>query len=137
MASRSYILYIEDDRSMVEFVGKALKLWGHKVMGATSGKQGLAMMQERKPALVLLDLMMPDTNGWDVYRKMKGQADLSDIPVVVISAVPPENSYKIIDDLPPVEAYLPKPFEIEDLMQAVSQLLEGDYTLEQTDSTPR
>ncbi|MFC1976506.1 PleD family two-component system response regulator [Chloroflexota bacterium] len=96
-----YILYIEDERPVIDLVREALKLAGYKVVGATSGRQGLALMREREPDLILLDLMMPDINGWDVYREMKTDENLSKIPVVVVSAKVPEYGKSIIDDLPP------------------------------------
>ncbi|MBN1991496.1 MAG: response regulator [Anaerolineae bacterium] len=118
-----YILYIEDERPVIDLVREALKLAGYKVVGATSGQQGLAMMRERKPDLLLLDLMMPDINGWDVYREMKTDDDLTDIPVVVVSAKVPEHGRVIIEDLPPVEDYITKPFDVEQLIRSVKNIL--------------
>ena len=120
-----YILYIEDERPVIDLVREALKLAGYKVVGATSGRQGLALMRERKPDLILLDLMMPDINGWDVYREMKTDEDLSKIPVVVVSAKVPEYGKLIIDDLPPVEDYITKPFDVEQLIRSVKNVLDN------------
>ncbi len=120
-----YVLYIEDERPVIDLVREALKLAGYKVVGATSGRQGLALMRERKPDLILLDLMMPDINGWDVYREMKTDEGLIDIPVIVVSAKVPEQGKVIIDDLPPVEDYITKPFDVEQLTRAVKNLLDN------------
>jgi DNA-binding response OmpR family regulator len=118
-----YILYIEDERPVIDLVREALSLAGYKVVGATSGRQGLALMRERKPDLILLDLMMPDINGWDVYREMKTDKNLADIPVIVVSAKAPEYDNIVIDDLPPVEDYITKPFDVEELIQSVKEIL--------------
>ena len=118
-----YVLYIEDERPVIDLVREALKLAGYKVVGATSGRQGLTMMKERKPDLLLLDLMMPDVNGWDVYREVKTDKQLADIPVIVISAKVPDEGNIIIKDLPPVDDYLTKPFDVEDLIRTVNDLL--------------
>jgi DNA-binding response OmpR family regulator len=118
-----YILYIEDERPVIDLVREALKLAGYKVVGATSGRQGLTMMRERKPDLLLLDLMMPDINGWDVYREMKTDDELTDIPVIVVSAKVPEHGKTIIEDLPPVDDYITKPFDVEQLIRSVKSLL--------------
>ena len=118
-----YVLYIEDERPVIDLVREALKLAGYKVVGATSGRQGLTMMKERKPDLLLLDLMMPDVNGWDVYREVKTDKQLADIPVIVISAKAPDEGNIIIKDLPPVDDYLTKPFDVEDLIRTVNDLL--------------
>ena len=118
-----YVLYIEDERPVIDLVREALKLAGYKVVGATSGRQGLTMMKERKPDLLLLDLMMPDVNGWDVYREVKTDKQLADIPVIVISAKAPDEGNIIIKDLPPVDDYLKKPFDVEDLIRTVKDIL--------------
>jgi len=118
-----YVLYIEDERQVIDLVREALKLAGYKVVGATSGRQGLTMMRERKPDLLLLDLMMPDINGWDVYREVKTDKQLADIPVVVVSAKVPDEGKIIIKDLPPVDDYIIKPFDVEDVIRTVKELL--------------
>lgn len=118
-----FILYIEDERPMLELVRQALKLAGYNVTGITSGKQGLETMRRRKPDLLLLDLMMPDVNGWDVYREVKSDPQLADIPVIVITAKIPERDRVIIDNLPPVNDYITKPFDVERLIRAVQKLL--------------
>lgn len=118
-----FILYIEDERPMLELVRHALKLAGYDVTGVTSGQQGLGIMRERKPDLLLLDLMMPGINGWDVYREVKADPELSDIPVIVITARVPERGLTIVDDLPPVDDYITKPFDVEQLIFAVQKLV--------------
>jgi DNA-binding response OmpR family regulator len=120
-----YILYIEDERPVIDLVREALKLAGYKVVGATSGQQGLSLMRERKPDLLLLDLMMPDINGWDVYREMKTDDELDDVPVIVVSAKIPESGKIIIKDLPPVDDYITKPFDVEQLIRSVKGLLKN------------
>jgi two-component system alkaline phosphatase synthesis response regulator PhoP len=119
----SYILYIEDERSMFELVRRALKHFGYEVTPAMSGRQGMAMLQRRKPDLLLLDLMMPGMNGWDIYRKIKSDEHLANIPVIALSARPPEKEGIIIDDLPPVDDYITKPFELDRLVSSVKNLL--------------
>lgn len=122
-----YVLYIEDERPVIDLVREALKLAGYKVIGATSGQQGLEMMRARKPDLLLLDLMMPDVNGWDVYREMKSDKALTEIPVIVVSAKVPERGKVIIEDLPPVNDYITKPFDVEQLIRSVkNQLVNGN-----------
>lgn len=123
MVTKPFILYIEDERPMLELVRQALKLSGYKITGATSGQEGLAMMRKQKPDLLLLDLMMPEVNGWDVYREMKRDDQLADIPVIVITAKILSRNRVIIDDLPPVEDYITKPFDVEHLIRSVQSFL--------------
>ncbi|MCB0193964.1 MAG: response regulator [Anaerolineae bacterium] len=122
MPTESYILYIEDERPVFNLVREALKLSGHNVVGAISGREGLEIMRQNKPDLLLLDLMMPDMNGWDVYRQIKKDAELSDIPVIVVTAKVPQNNRIIVEGLPPVDDYITKPFDVERLIRAVQNL---------------
>lgn len=123
MDPETYILYIEDERAAIELVRTILDMAGFSVVGVTEADQGLAMMQEQKPALLLLDLMMPDTNGYDVYRAMKENPDLADIPVIVITGRVPSNDQIIVKGLPPVEDYITKPFQPDRLVRAVKELV--------------
>ncbi len=122
--AENYILYIEDERPMLELVREALKMSGHNVIGALSGQEGLDMMQTRKPDLVLLDLMMSGLNGWDVYRAMKSDEGLADVPVIVVTAKVPRYGGRIIADLPPVDDYITKPFDVTRLIRSVDKFFE-------------
>ncbi len=123
MTNDSYILYIEDERPVLELVRQALKLAGHDVTGAMSGRQGIDLMRQTLPSLVLLDLMMPDFNGWDVYRSMKEDEQLSQVPVIVVTAKIPSQGRTIISGLPPADDYITKPFDVERLIRSVENLL--------------
>ncbi|MCA9906480.1 MAG: response regulator, partial [Anaerolineae bacterium] len=62
------ILCIEDDVAMVHLVELIVSKMGHEVKGAESGRAGLALVDTFRPDMILLDLMMPDIDGWDVYQ---------------------------------------------------------------------
>jgi DNA-binding response OmpR family regulator len=123
MTADPLILYIEDERPVLELVRHALKLSGYNIVGATTGRQGLDLMRQEKPTVLLLDLMMPDFNGWDVYREMKRDTELAEIPVIVVTAKVPTRSKIIIDDLPPVDDYITKPFDVEQLVRSVENFV--------------
>ncbi|MBI1878390.1 MAG: response regulator [Chloroflexi bacterium] len=121
MNTQHHILYIEDDRSTFELVHQTLKPLGYQVVRATSGQQGLTMMKKQKPDVLLLDLMMPDVNGWDVYRAIKTDETLANIPVIVITARSSDLDRTVIMDLPKVDEYIVKPFDVELVIQAVQK----------------
>jgi CheY-like chemotaxis protein len=123
MAQGSHILYIEDERSTFDLISHALKPLGYRVVRATSGRQGITMMKKEKPDLLLLDLMMPGINGWDVYRAVKTDENLADIPVIVISARPGEQERMVIANLPPADEYILKPFDVEQVIRAVQKFV--------------
>jgi two-component system phosphate regulon response regulator PhoB len=121
MSQKPFILYIDDERPALELIGQALKLAGYEITGLTSGLEGLALMRERKPNLVLLDLMMPHVSGWDVYQAMKTDEALADIPVIIITARVPSQDRILINGLPPVDDYITKPFDVKRLLRSIQQ----------------
>ena len=123
MTTEPYILYIEDERPVFELVRQALKLAGFQVIGAENGRRGLELMRQRKPDLLLLDLMMPEFNGWDVYSTMKEDETLADIPVIVVTAKIPQRDRILVEGLPPVDDYITKPFDVERLIRSVQTFL--------------
>ncbi len=123
MAQEPHILYIEDERAAFDLVSQALKPLGYRVVRATSGQQGLTMLKKQKPDLLLLDLMMPDINGWDVYRAVKKDENLADMPIIVISARLSEHERTIIADLPQADAYIVKPFDVEQVIRVVQKFV--------------
>ena len=123
MTNKPYILYIEDERRAIALVREVLRPLGYVVVGATSGQDGLRQLREAKPDLLLLDLMMPHTNGFDVYREMKQDETLVDIPVIVLTARIPKNGNIILSNLPPVDDYITKPFKLERLIRSVKKFL--------------
>ncbi len=80
------ILYIEDDPEMIDLVSLILNRQGYQVIGANGGRKGLELAKSSPPDLVLLDLMMPDMDGWDVYHQLKSSEPTQNIPVVIITA---------------------------------------------------
>lgn len=123
MTTEPYILYIEDERPVFELVRQALKLANLQVIGAENGRRGLELMRQRKPDLLLLDLMMPEFNGWDVYSAMKEDETLADIPVIVVTAKIPQRDRILVEGLPPVDDYITKPFDVEQLIRSVQTFL--------------
>lgn len=123
MSKEPFILFIDDERPTLDLIAQALKFAGYTITGVTSGEKGLAMMRERKPDLLLLDLMMPTLSGWDVYRIMKSEEALADIPVIIITARVLSRDRVLIEGLPPVDDYVTKPFDVKRLIRAIQQFV--------------
>jgi CheY-like chemotaxis protein len=124
MENGSYkILYIEDQPEMIELVRLALKRMGCEVYGVTDGAQGLQMMRDLRPDLVLLDLMLPGWDGWKVRKEMQADADLRDLPVVLVTAR--VNSIHTPSDKlpPPAAAYVTKPFSLCEIRTTIQSVL--------------
>ena len=121
MTNKPYILYIDDDQLLAELVSNVFENLGYTIARACNGASGMTAMRQHKPDLVLLDLAMPKISGYDVYRTMKQDDNLADIPVIVITA---ESEFKFIEfGLLPPNGYLTKPFGIAELTRVVNEVL--------------
>jgi CheY-like chemotaxis protein len=81
-----FILCIEDEPEMIDLIRLILERRGFNVQGAAGGVEGIKKVRELHPDLVLLDLMMPDMDGWEVYQQMKADESTRNIPVIVVTA---------------------------------------------------
>ena len=117
------LAYIEDDAEMIDLVRLILGRRGYTVLGANGGREGLDLVRKELPDLVLLDLMMPDMDGWDVYHQIKSDEQTREIPVIVITAKA-QNIDKILGlHVAKVEDYISKPFSPQELLERVDQVL--------------
>ena len=117
------LAYIEDEAEMIDLVRLILGRRGYTVMGAIGGREGLDLVRKELPDMVLLDLMMPDMDGWDVYHQIKSEEQTRDIPVIVITAKA-QNIDKILGlHIAKVEDYISKPFSPQELLDRVDQVL--------------
>jgi DNA-binding response OmpR family regulator len=122
-AKTKRVVCIEDEAEMIELVELILGKRGFEVVGATDGHEGLEKINDIKPDLVLLDLMMPDMDGWDVYQRMKADEDLRDIPVIVVTAKAQSIDKLLGLHIAKVEDYITKPFGPSDLLESVERVL--------------
>jgi DNA-binding response OmpR family regulator len=116
------ILCIEDEPEMIDLIRLILGRRGFDVQGATGGKEGLRMVREIHPDLVLLDLMMPDMDGWEVYQQMKADEATRNIPVIVVTAKA-QNIDKVLGlHIAKVDDYIAKPFSPQELLNSVEKV---------------
>jgi DNA-binding response OmpR family regulator len=117
------LAYIEDEAEMIDLVRLILGRSGYTVMGANGGREGIELIRNELPDLVLLDLMMPDMDGWEVYHQIKSEDLTRDIPVIVITAKA-LNIDKVLGlSIAKVEDYIAKPFSPQELLERVDQVL--------------
>jgi DNA-binding response OmpR family regulator len=119
-----HILCIEDEAEMIDLIRIILGRKGFEVEGASGGEEGLKKIYARKPDLVLLDLMMPDMDGWEVYQQMKADENTRDIPVIVVTAKAQSIDKVLGLQIAKVEDYIAKPFSPEDLLASVEKVLD-------------
>jgi len=119
----SRILCIEDESEMIDLIRLILGRRGFDVIGASGGVEGLEMIRQEKPDLILLDLMMPDMDGWEVYQQMKADAETSTIPVIVVTAKAQSIDKVLGLHIAKVDDYIAKPFSPQELLSSVEKVL--------------
>ncbi len=118
-----HIVCVEDEPEMIELIQLILNRRGFEVLGASGGKEGLKMVREILPDLVLLDLMMPDMDGWEVYQQMKAEESTRNIPVIIVTAKA-QNIDKVLGlHIAKVDDYIAKPFGPQELIDSVEKIL--------------
>ncbi len=119
----SKVIVIEDDPEMINLVKLILKKEGFDVTGAMGGRDGLDAIEHLKPDLVLLDLMMPDIDGWEVYQTMKANEQMKGIPVIIITAKAQSIDKVLGLHIAKVDDYITKPFSPNELVASVRRVL--------------
>ncbi len=117
------ILCIEDHPEMIDLIRLILERRGFKVEGAVGGREGIEAMVQNPPDLVLLDLMMPDVDGWEVYRQIKAREPLKNIPIIVVTAKAQGIDRVLGLHIAGVDDYITKPFAPKELIESVERIL--------------
>lgn len=117
------VVCIEDEPQMIDLVTLILSRDGFEVIGAPSGFEGLHVVEDIQPDLVLLDLMMPDIDGWEVYQRMKANPMTNNIPVIVVTARAQSIDKVLGLHIAKVDDYITKPFGPTELLQSVEKVL--------------
>ncbi|MCJ7624951.1 MAG: response regulator [Anaerolineaceae bacterium] len=116
------IIYIEDDPEMVELVSMILSRHGYRVLGANDGLTGLELIIEENPDLILLDLMIPDMDGWDVYKQLVANETTRSVPVIVITAKSQPIDRVLGLHIAKVDDYIRKPFHPQELLESIERV---------------
>jgi DNA-binding response OmpR family regulator len=122
MTRKAKILLIDDHRTVLRLLEAILKLKGYDLLYAENGQQGMVMARQERPDLILLDVMMPEIDGFKVCQYLKSQPDTAAIPVVFLTARGAE------DDLAAgrragAQGFMTKPFLAREVLDTVERLL--------------
>lgn len=124
MSDKARVLCIDDEPGVIELVSLILKSQDVEVQGAGSGKEGLEAMRQNPPDAVLLDIMMPEMDGWEVYKEMQADESLKRIPVIIVTARNSSFEEIIARERAGVSDYVTKPFLPNDLRKSLARVLE-------------
>jgi CheY-like chemotaxis protein len=117
------VLYIEDEPLIIELVKNVLVHPDVLLVPALTGRGGLAKARELKPDIILLDIMMPDYDGWDIYEEIRADEELGSTPIIMITAL--AHKYRIQHEFErsPIDAYITKPFSARGVRAEIEKML--------------
>lgn len=114
--SSKQVLIVDDDAAILEMIAELLSYEGYKVVTCSEGREAVAFAHSTDPALILLDLMMPEMSGWQVIAALRLSPQTRAIPIVLLSAR--RDLADAARELK-VAAYLEKPFDLDELLDLV------------------
>ena len=120
---RKTIVYIEDEPELIDLLQLILKDEKIDFQSAVKGREGLALVRQIKPDLVLLDLMLPDIEGWEIFQQMQQDPSLREIPVIVVTVRTEGLVEGVWPQVKQLAGYLVKPFTVHEMRAAVEQAL--------------
>lgn len=122
MAMSKNILVIEDELDILKIIIFRLKKAGYKIMTAPGGQEALEILRETKPDLIVVDLVMPVVDGYEVCKRVRENKILKDIPILLLTASATTNMDEKVK-FTKANDYLVKPFEPQDLLSKIKKLL--------------
>jgi two-component system alkaline phosphatase synthesis response regulator PhoP len=120
------VLVVDDDKEIVRLVRSYLEKAGYHVLVAYDGETTLHILRREKPDLLILDLMLPDRDGWDITRLVRADTHLSTIPIIMLTARV-EDSDKIVGLEIGADDYITKPFNPREVVARVRALLRRSH----------
>lgn len=121
---RRKILVVDDEEDIRRFLGTVLKEKGYEVLLAAEGEEALELAGREQPHLVLLDIMMPAMDGWEVLRRLKADAVTAEIPVALVSARTEARARALAEGAGVVD-FVEKPFSLHDLVRRIEGVFRG------------
>jgi DNA-binding response OmpR family regulator len=118
MEDKKRILAVDDESDVLLILKTALLSEGFQVFTATNGPDAIALSLEHKPDLLVLDMMMPEMNGFETLRNIREQQGMQSVPVVMLTGVSDKDRIRQALDLG-IDYYIVKPFEFHDLISKV------------------
>ncbi len=125
MSDKKKIIIIDDDADLVTFITTLLEDNGYEALSAGDGQEGIEKCRAQKPDLILLDITMPEKSGVKCYRELRGDSELGQTPVVMVTGVMEQFKQFISSrrQVPPPDGYISKPFEPAALIDEIKKHL--------------
>ncbi|MFH1130419.1 MAG: response regulator [Pseudomonadota bacterium] len=120
--SKAVVLIVDDAPEILSLLSIRLQKAGYDVIEATDGEEALVKAREKMPDLMVLDVMMPGMNGWEVARELRRDARFKDMGIVVLTAIG-EKINEMTSPLYGADDFIDKPFEFSDLEEKIRNVL--------------
>ena len=117
------ILFVEDEPNLQKAVGEILKQEGYVVFGALDGAEGLEIAKKEKPDLILLDLILPKKDGFEVLKELKADEKMKDIPVIILTNLEGTGDVEKALDLGATTYLVKANYELEDILTKIKEFL--------------
>ena len=117
------VLIVDDEPDIVELIEFNLKLENVECIKAYDGEQGLFMAKQTKPDVILLDIMLPKMNGYEIARALRADESCKDIPIVMLTARTQQSDIALGKEVG-ADEYVPKPFAMDELVDVILNLFE-------------
>ena len=125
---KTRIMVVDDEPKIRQFLKEALELREYEVLAAASGPDALEQLKSQRVHLILLDLMMPVMDGYEVYHLLKENPDTKEVPVIIVTAKGERKDRQLGMDGAPYN-YVAKPFQLEDLLAKVREVLQQQSSM--------
>lgn len=122
MHDKKRILIVDDEKQLVSLVKLHMEMAGYEVLSASDGEKALAIGKEEKPDLIILDLMLPKIDGWEVCKRLRAEEKVSGIPVIMLTART-DTDDKLKGFECGADDYVTKPFSPRELVARVKRVL--------------
>ncbi len=119
------VLVVEDDPEINQLVGAYVEIAGYRYSPALDGQAALQQARRDPPALVVLDIMLPDVDGFEVCRRLRADPSTAKVPIIMLTALDREEHHQKGQTCG-AAAYLTKPFDPDRLLKTIKQAAEGD-----------
>ena len=123
MGKSETILIIDDDQHIRELIEVNLVARGYAVRQAANGQEGLDAIRQELPDLLILDVMMPRVDGWEVCKVVRDDPETRGLKTIILTAKGSDRDRMVGVDVLGADAYMTKPFDVDALLESVARLL--------------
>ena len=121
--ARDTVLIIEDDKFLADLLRKKLESHGAKILHANSGEASLQILEDEKPTLIIIDILLPGIDGFETLEKIRTETQIKNVPAILLSNLEPEENEKKLEGLENVHLLIKSQFNLDELVLEITKIL--------------